>query len=176
MPLPTKLHARTLLADSVTAGLLLALALAVQNLRLPNPITGTIVNAIFVVAVSVSGLRSALLLAGLTPVGAFLTGHLPPPLVLLLPVIIPGNIIYVVVCASFRSRSLTGETIGASAAKATLIGAGGFILSRFMSWPAGTIALLWGIVGIQFFTAVAGVVIGETVARRINGSNGVCRA
>ncbi|HNW36657.1 MAG TPA: hypothetical protein PKM25_17090 [Candidatus Ozemobacteraceae bacterium] len=175
MLLTAKVPSRSFLVDSVTAGILLALALAIQNLRLPNLITGAVVNAVFVVAVSVGGVRSALLLAGLTPVGAFLTGHLPPPMILLLPVIIPGNIIYVVMCDLLRTRSLTSEAVAASAAKAVLIGAGGFLLSRLMNWPAGTVALLWGIAGIQFFTAIAGVVLGEIVAGRIGRSNGTGR-
>ncbi len=155
------------LRDAVMAGVMLALALALQNLRLPNLVTGVLVNAIFTVTLAVAGLRSALLLAGLSPVGAFLTGHLPPPLVLLMPVIVPGNIVYVILLGALRQRTLAGEATAAPAAKALVIGVGGVLLSRWTAMPPETLALLWGIVGIQFFTAVAGALLGEAVASRV---------
>lgn len=150
------------------AGVMLALTLALQNLRLPNIVTGALVNAIFIVTLAVAGLRSALLLAGLTPVGAFLTGHLPPPLVLLTPVIIPGNIVYIIITGALRKRTLVGETVAAAAAKALVIGVGGMLLARWTAMPRETSALLWGIVGIQFFTAAAGTLLGEVVVSRVD--------
>ncbi|OQA08644.1 MAG: hypothetical protein BWY66_00903 [bacterium ADurb.Bin374] len=153
------------------AGVMLALALALQNLRLPNILTGALVNAIFTVTLAVAGLRSALLLTGLTPVGAFLTGHLPPPLIILMPVIIPGNIVYIIIIGMLRERTLVGETVAAPAAKALVIGVGGMLLARWTAMPTETLALLWGIVGIQFFTAVAGTLLGEIVASRVIRGN-----
>lgn len=171
MPLPTGNKPASFLRDAVMAGAMLALALALQNLRLPNLVTGALVNAIFTVTLAVAGLRSALLLAGLTPVGAFLTGHLPPPLILLTPVIIPGNIVYVIITGVLRERTLAGETIAAASAKALVIGVGGMLLARWTAMPRETLALLWGIVGIQFFTAIAGTLLGETVASRVARGN-----
>lgn len=165
--MPTGFRSPTFLTDAITAGVMLALVLAVQNLRLPNLVTGTVVNAVFTATLATGGLRCAVMLAGLTPVGAFLTGHLPAPLILLMPVIIPGNIIYVVASDLAKSRSLVGKAIAAAAAKAILIGSGGLLLSRWAGWPPETLALLGGITGIQFATAVAGVLLGETVAARI---------
>lgn len=167
MPIPTEIRSPSFLTDAVMAGVMLALALALQNLRLPNLVTGILVNAIFTATLAVAGMRSALLLAGLTPVGAFLTGHLPPPLILLMPVIIPGNIVYVIISAVLRDRSLVGEACAASGMKALVIGAGGLLLARWTAMPPETLALLWGIVGIQFFTAVVGSLLGETVASRV---------
>lgn len=167
MPISTGIRSPSFLRDAIMAGVMLALALALQNLRLPNLMTGALVNAIFTVTLAVAGLRSALLLAGLTPVGAFLTGHLPPPLILLTPVIVPGNIVYVVLTGIFRERTLLGEAVVAPAAKALVIGVGGVLLTRWTSMPPETQALLWGIVGIQFFTAVAGTLLGEAVVSRV---------
>ncbi|HOT29633.1 MAG TPA: hypothetical protein PLU72_15770 [Candidatus Ozemobacteraceae bacterium] len=171
MPLSTEIKPASFLRDAVMAGVMLALALALQNLRLPNLVTGALVNAIFTVTLSVAGLRSALLLAGLTPVGAFLTGHLPPPLILLMPVIIPGNIVYVIITGMLRRRTLAGEAVCAAAAKALFIGVGGGLLARWTAMPHETQALLWGIVGIQFFTAVAGTLLGEVVVSRVTREN-----
>lgn len=171
MQMPTGFRPPTFLTDAVTAGIMLALVLALQNLRLPNLLTGTAVNAIFTATLATGGVRCALLLAGLTPMGAFLTGHLPPPLLLLIPVIIPGNIVYVIISWLLRERTLAGEACAASAGKAMCIGVGGMLLAHWADWPPETRALLWGIAGIQFFTAVAGVILGESIAARISRKN-----
>lgn len=172
MPTNPELHRPSLLTDAVMAGIMLALALGVQNFRLPNPVTGILVNAIFLVTLARGSLRCALLLAGLTPVGALLTGHLPAPLILLAPVIVPGNVVYIALAAATRRWARLAEALAASVAKALLIGVGGFLLADSMGWPPEIRLLLGGITGIQIFTGFVGVLLGEALADRLQPRSG----
>ena len=54
---------RQKLAVAARTGIFLAVLLAVQLVGLPNPVTGTIVNAIFIFVLLYNGLRHALILA-----------------------------------------------------------------------------------------------------------------
>lgn len=71
--------------------LLLALALAVQSMGLPQPLTGPLVNLILLTALFAVGPVWAMLLGALTPIGAMLLGITPPPAAPALPIIALGN-------------------------------------------------------------------------------------
>ena len=90
----------------VRTSLLLALALAVQTARLPQTVTGPMINAILLLAVSLGGgLLSGIVVGSITPWVAVIVGIAAFPPVA--PVIMGGNIALVVVFAAL-SRILTG--------------------------------------------------------------------
>jgi hypothetical protein len=75
--------------------LLIATAVAITNLGLPQPITGPLVNALLILTVEWSGVNLAVIVGMVTPVGAALRGILPLPLVVMIPFISLGNAILV---------------------------------------------------------------------------------
>ena len=78
-------------------GVLLAIALAVQFMRLPQPVTGPLVNAILLLAAIYVGVSSGIIIGLFTPLVAFFVGILAPPLAPLIPVIMAANAILVAV-------------------------------------------------------------------------------
>lgn len=78
-------------------GVLLAIALAVQFIKLPQPVTGPVVNAILLLAAIYVGVSGGIIIGLFTPVAAFMVGILPPPMAPLIPVIMAANMVLVVV-------------------------------------------------------------------------------
>lgn len=74
-------------------GILLALAISIQLLRLPQLITGSLINALLFLAVMLVGTAAAALLGIFTPLTALLAGILAPPLAPLVPFIMAANAI-----------------------------------------------------------------------------------
>lgn len=102
----------------VRGALLVALALALQSLRLVLPmpqllstfIIGTLVHMMLVLTLQLSGLKTALLLAFLLPLTAYVQGQVLLPF--LIPVIWLGNFIFVLLVRQFkdsRKHTATGE-------------------------------------------------------------------
>ena len=98
----------------VRGALLVALALALQSLRLVLPmpqllstfIIGTLVHMMLVLTLQLNGLKTALLLAFLLPLTAYVQGQVLLPF--LLPVIWLGNFIFVLLVRQFKgSRKLS---------------------------------------------------------------------
>jgi len=76
----------------IRTALLLAITLVVQFLKMPQLITGSLVNAMLVITTGTVGLFSGISIGLLTPVIAFLVGILKfPPMI---PFIIVGNALY----------------------------------------------------------------------------------
>lgn len=148
----------------ILAGLCLALVLAIQAFRLPNPVTGIAVNAVFITAVHLVGGNGAMALGALTPVGAALTGHLDLPLLPLLPAIILGNMLFI---ALYAKLSGTARYLVPALIKALVIGAGGWGIARVVNLPVQYQPLLAMVLGIQFFTALFGILTGEQIVRRL---------
>jgi len=127
----------------VLTGLLLGLVIAAQQFRWVNPqigqfITGSLVNAILIIAAVWAGLSSGLIIGILSPVFAWLIT--PGPVMQMLPqlvlVIALGNIAIVVLAWLFRDKNIgffgVGLALG-SALKAALIWGGMLLLiSPFM--------------------------------------------
>lgn len=78
-------------------GVLLAVALAVQFMRLPQPVTGPLVNAILLLAAIYVGVSGGIIIGLFTPLVAFMVGILAPPLAPLIPVIMAANAVLVLV-------------------------------------------------------------------------------
>ena len=76
---------------------LLALTLTVQFLGLPQWFTGPLVNAFLLLASSLVGMGSGVVIGLLTPWIALLRGILPPPLAPVVPFIMLGNALLVII-------------------------------------------------------------------------------
>lgn len=85
--------------------LILALALTVQLLRFPQPITGPIINALLLLAVMLIGPGAAVIIGCLTPGIAWIVGILPPMLGPLVPFIMLANTLLSLVFFQFFQRS-----------------------------------------------------------------------
>ncbi len=138
------------------SALLLALAIAIQGVKLPQFITGPLINTILYIAVALVGTVSAVLIGIFTPVIALLFGimKLPPAV----PVIIAGNTALALVFGKFKQSPVTG-VLTASVAKFAVMFLGvKYILPVLfkINLPAPGIALL---TTPQLFTALAGGVL-----------------
>jgi len=92
---------------------LLAVALAVQLLRLPQPVTGPVVNAVLLLAAIYVGASGGIIIGLLTPAVAFMVGILPPPLAPMIPVIMAANVVLVLV---FHWTGRTNRYVGVGVA------------------------------------------------------------
>lgn len=151
---------RELTAASQT-GVFLAVLLAIQVLGLPNFITGTIVNSIFIFVLLHTGFRHALFLALLSPIGGVMSGHLPAPMYPILPVIICGNFLLVGVYKIFYQYNPFFRLVIPAACKGLLIFGAGYMIIQILSLGEKVKWLVIPVLGIQFFTAIAGLMLGE---------------
>jgi len=71
--------------------MLLAVAIAVQAMHMPQLLTGSLVNAVLILAVIFTGLSGGLIIGAITPWMAFMLAILPPALAPLIPVIMLAN-------------------------------------------------------------------------------------
>lgn len=146
------------------AGIFLAVLLAVQLIGLPNPITGTLVNALLVFVLLRLGARYAFMLGILSPLGGIISGHLPAPLYPIMPVIITGNLLMLGFCFLLRHlHALVRYTVPAAVKALVIWGAGSTIVS-FMQLGDKVKWLFIPVMAIQFFTAVAGIFFGEKLS------------
>lgn len=152
---------RQKLAVAARTGIFLAVLLAIQLVGLPNPVTGTIVNAIFVFVLLYNGLRHALILAFLSPLGGIVSGHLPVPMYPVLPVIVCGNLSLIGLYFIFSQHSVPLRLVLPALAKGVIIGGAGYMIVQILDIMVAAKWLLVPVLGLQFFTAVAGLFIGE---------------
>ncbi|WAM36949.1 ECF transporter S component [Caldicellulosiruptor acetigenus] len=89
--------------------LLLALTIIVQFLRMPQLITGSIVNAMLIISTGIVGILSGISIGLLTPIIAVIVGIMGFPA--LIPFIMIGNILYVIFY-SFLKQKVIGIIIG----------------------------------------------------------------
>jgi hypothetical protein len=152
---------------TILGALLMALSLLAQSLRLVLPlplfvsmfIVGTLLNAILLIAVSVTGLRAALIIAWIAPAVALLQGQLPGlPFV---PLVAAGNTVYILLLNAFKKTNKYFVLTAASAGKAATLFFGAWALlltldfppligtsiSFIMSWPQFITALVGGLTG-----------------------------
>lgn len=153
-------------ADGAAA---LALTVVLQAAGLPQLVTGTAVNAVYVLLLLRSGTRAALLLCVATPLAALLTGHLPPPLLLLLPAIVLGNAALVLTRHGLEGRSLLLRVAVPALAKAAAVALGALVAWALLGLPPSTQALALPVVGLQWLTAGAGLFLAEALRTRVSG-------
>lgn len=156
-----RVSASSQLVQISQAGIFLAVLLAVQLVGLPNPITGTLVNALLIFVLLRLGVKYAFMLGILSPLGGIVSGHLPVPLYPVVPVIITGNLLMLGFYFLLRNLHVLVRYAVPAAVKALVIwGVGGAIVS-FMQLGDKVKWLFVPVMAIQFFTAIAGIFFGE---------------
>ena len=158
----------------VRGALLVALALALQSLRLVLPmpqllstfIIGTLVHMMLVLTLQLSGLKTALLLAFLLPLTAYVQGQVLLPF--LIPVIWLGNFIFVLLVRQFKdSRKLTLSIPPLAKACVMLLAAWAALSFLALPNPALRKTVMFAMSVPQLLTAVAGILLAEQVKKRL---------
>ena len=152
----------------------MALALALQSLRLVLPmpqllstfIIGTLVHMMLVLTLQLNGLKTALLLAFLLPLTAYMQGQVLLPF--LIPVIWLGNFIFVLLVRQFKgSRKLS--LLMPPLAKACVMLLAAWVVVSFLALtnPALRKTVMFAMSVPQLLTAVAGILLAEQVKKRL---------
>ena len=158
----------------VRGALLVALALALQSLRLVLPmpqllstfIIGTLVHMMLVLTLQLSGLKTALLLAFLLPLTAYVQGQVLLPF--LIPVIWLGNFIFVLLVRQFNdSRKLSLSIPPLAKACVMLLAAWAALSFLALPNPALRKTVMFAMSVPQLLTAVAGILLAEQVKKRL---------
>lgn len=158
----------------VRGALLVALALALQSLRLGLPmpqllstfIIGTLVHMMLVLTLQLSGLKTALLLAFLLPLTAYVQGQVLLPF--LIPVIWLGNFIFVLLVRQFKdSRKLSLSIPPLAKACVMLLAAWAALSFLALPNPALRKTVMFAMSVPQLLTAVAGILLAEQVKKRL---------
>ena len=158
----------------VRGALLVALALALQSLRLVLPmpqllstfIIGTLVHMMLVLTLQPSGLKTALLLAFLLPLTAYVQGQVLLPF--LIPVIWLGNFIFVLLVRQFKdSRKLSLSIPPLAKACVMLLAAWAALSFLALPNPALRKTVMFAMSVPQLLTAVAGILLAEQVKKRL---------
>jgi len=155
------------------AALLLALTLVFQSLRFIIPVTpfastfiiGSLVNACLFIAVEITGLMPAVIIAVIAPAIAYFQQLLPLP-VFIVP-IAAGNILLACIYHLCMKKRWVAIIFAASLKALTLYFSFAYLL-RFLSLPPKVVsALLFIMNWPQFATAVAGGVLAGLIGRRL---------
>ena len=158
----------------VRGALLVALALALQSLRLVLPmpqllstfIIGTLVHMMLVLTLQLSGLKTALLLAFLLPLTAYVQGQVLLPF--LIPVIWLGNFIFMLLVRQFKdSRKLSLSIPPLAKACVMLLAAWAALSFLALPNPALRKTVMFAMSVPQLLTAVAGILLAEQVKKRL---------
>lgn len=158
----------------VRGALLVALALALQSLRLVLPmpqllstfIIGTLVHMMLVLTLQLSGLKTALLLAFLLPLTAYVQGQVLLPF--LIPVIWLGNFIFVLLVRQVKdSRNLSLSIPPLAKACVMLLVAWAALSFLALPNPALRKTVMFAMSVPQLLTAVAGILLAEQVKKRL---------
>ena len=157
----------------VRGALLVALALALQSLRLVLPmpqllstfIIGTLVHMMLVLTLQLGGLKTALLLAFLLPLTAYEGQVLLP---FLIPVIWLGNFIFVLLVRQFKGRHKLALCVPPVAKACVMLLAAWAALS-FLALPNPALrkTVMFAMSVPQLLTAVAGFLLAEQVKKRL---------
>ena len=158
----------------VRGALLVALALALQSLRLVLPmpqlfstfIIGTLVHMMLVLTLQLGGLKTALLLAFLLPLTAYVQGQVLLPF--LIPVIWLGNFIFVLLVRQFKGRHKLALSVP-PLAKACVMLLAAWVVVSFLALPNPALrkAVMFAMSVPQLLTAVAGILLAEQVKKRL---------
>lgn len=156
----------------VRGALLVALALQSLRLVLPMPqllstfIIGTLVHMMLVLTLQLSGLKTALLLAFLLPLTAYVQGQVLLPF--LIPVIWLGNFIFVLLVRQFKdSRKLSLSIPPLAKACVMLLAAWAALSFLALPNPALRKTVMFAMSVPQLLTAVAGILLAEQVKKRL---------
>ena len=156
----------------VRGALLVALALALQSLRLVLPqllstfIIGTLVHMMLVLTLQLGGLKTALLLAFLLPLTAYVQGQVLLPF--LIPVIWLGNFIFVLLVRQFKGSHKLALCVP-PVAKACVMLLAAWVVVSFLALPNPALrkTIMFAMSVPQLLTAVAGILLAEQVKKRL---------
>lgn len=155
------------------AALLLALTLVFQSLRFIIPVTpfastfiiGSLVNACLLIAVELTGLLPAIIIAAAAPATAYFQQLLPLP-VFIVPVA-AGNILLACTYHLLLKKRWIA-VISAASLKALILYFSFVYLLQFVSLPPKVVsALLFIMSWPQFITALAGGLLAASIGRRL---------
>ena len=152
--------------------LLLALALALQGLRLVLPlplvlstsVIGTLVHMMLLLTLLLNGRSTALLLCALLPVTAYLQGQLALPL--LVPVVWLGNTVFVLAASLLMDRKWLAMLVP-SLAKAVLMLAGAWLALVGVQQETVRKTIFFAMSVPQAVTGVAGSLLALELAQRL---------
>lgn len=145
--------------DVVRTGILAGLAIALQAMNLPQPVTGPGVNAVLFVASLYVGPLSGASIGVLTPWVGLLAGIVK--LVPAVPVIVAGNVSLALVSGSLHRFNRYGAMIGAAVIKYGVMTLGvRYLLSTGAKIPAAAYASL---TVTQLFTALGGAAVAAAI-------------
>lgn len=154
--------------------MLIALALALQAVRLvlplPQPVStfviGSLVHMMLALTWKLSGIGTACLLAALLPFTAYMQGQVLLPL--LVPVIIAGNILFVVLLQLFFANRRLALFVP-PLAKAVLMGVAAWCVVNIVALPNPALrqAIVFGMSVPQLVTALLGILLARQVLLRI---------
>ena len=154
--------------------LLIALALALQSLRLviplPQPVStfviGSLVHMMLVLSWRLGSLGVALLLACLLPLTAYMQGQVLVPL--LIPVICIGNAVFVYLVQLFSGNRLLTLCIP-PLAKAVLMGVSAWCVVNIVALPNPALrkTIMFAMSVPQLVTAVIGILLARQVLLRL---------
>ena len=162
----------------VRGALLVALALALQSLRLVLPmpqllstfIIGTLVHMMLVLTLQLGGLKTALLLAFLLPLTAYVQGQVLLPF--LIPVIWLGNFIFVLLVRQFKGRRKL-SLLMPPLAKACIMLLAAWAALSFLALPNPALrkTVMFAMSVPQLLTAIAGILLAEQIKKRLRQFN-----
>ena len=153
----------------IRGGLLIALAVVLQSLRLfiplPLPVStfliGTLVHLMLLVALRLTGLQVALCMGMLLPCTAYLQGQLAFPF--LLPVVIMGNTVFLLLAWHF-TRGLSGLLLPPLCKACCTMGLA-FVVLQFFGLAQAKIgqAVIFAMSVPQVVTGVLGIVAAKKI-------------
>ena len=159
----------------VRGALLVALALAMQSLRLVIPmplpvstfIIGTLVHMMLGLMLRFNGLTAAMLLGFLLPLTAYMQGQVA--IVLLVPVIWLGNLLFVLVLHMLSGNNRMLKLMAAPLVKACVmtVCALGVVKIVALPNPAMRTTILFAMSIPQFVTAMLGILLARQVLLRL---------
>lgn len=143
------------------AALLLAIALVFQFVKMGQLITGSGINAVLIIAAHICGLPWAMAIGFTTPLMAVVLGVQPPAMIIVVPFIIAGNIIYAITYSLLKGKSKIIGIIAAAFVKFGLLySAVNFILTVkppikvALSFPQLITALIGGSIGLVIIQVI----------------------
>lgn len=157
---------------TIITAIFLAINLALQIAGLPKIVTGIIVNAIYIFLYHSCDLRHVFMLAILTPLLSFFTGHLPPPLMLMAPFIAAGNIAMTLCYHIMKDKNKAARAAVPAVVKAIAIAVPGVFAAGKLGLDNAALLTVHIVISIQFFTAVPGILLGEYLFSRLSPALG----
>lgn len=161
------------MAKNIAQGaLLIGIAVVLQSLRLILPlplqvstfIIGTLIHMILTLTVKLNGLTTAIVLSCVLPMFAYAQGQLMLPI--LIPIVVLGNIIFVILLKKFNQ---SWQQFLVPIAKALVMGISAHILINFVQLPKPQLAkiLLFAMTVPQIITGIAGILLANRIKKRL---------